>query len=108
MSLSTEQRAALEQAAHRYKLETGLAACGEGFLRGAEWMERNIWVPVTERLPGNGNFVQCTTKNGVVVYAAYGRGEWHTVALKEVDVIAWLERPAPYSPHKAENNAGTE
>lgn len=81
----------------------------EGLRIGMEYakrhMEQNQWVPVTERLPNPSlKTWDVTMSNGDVATSHYHSGSWRFHYTTPYSVIAWRERPAPYSPPKAENN----
>lgn len=73
-------------------------------------MDQNQWIPVTERLPEVNKVVEVTVYNGHTGSAYYDGTIWrHAYGGYEITrVIAWAYKRAPYSPPKAENNAGTE
>lgn len=48
------------------------------------------WIPVTEKLPENGNEVLTVDKIGLVVPDCYIKGEWYEFP---GDVVAWMPIP---------------
>lgn len=104
MEITEEQ---IEDAAVNYAEDT--IAVGDkdfllevGFAEGAKWMQDQIkpdWVPVAERLPEIGQYVQAAIKGGVLLYSCvleknntwYGYG----YAQPETRITHWMPLPDP-------------
>lgn len=86
-----------EQYADQMKERGAIDSYKQGFINGAEWMEQNQWVPVTERLPEKSGKYETTLNDGIVDDVIFSKAskEW---IIWGKNVIAWRERPAPYSP----------
>lgn len=122
--MDEKQRAALEQAAHEKAInEAGYLPSKKPedlnrreavvyrkakrcVLFGAEWMERNMWVPVTERLPEERGQYEVTTflRSGGRIVETWGfdpEGEEEYIEEWRDRVVAWKFPTAPYTPPKA-------
>ncbi|WP_349667059.1 hypothetical protein [Lacrimispora sp.] len=78
---------------------TAFAELEAAVLRAEKAMEKQAWIPVSERLPSDSEFVHVTVKRGYVETGYYdeAREEWWKVDDDGLlDVIAWLPVPEPY------------
>lgn len=80
---------------------TGLSPIDVDFLKyeADYWKGKHRWIPVTERLPDNGESVLVTVSQGYTTYGYYdlARQEWWKHDEDGMlDAIAWMPLPAPY------------
>jgi hypothetical protein len=70
-------------------------------------LERDRWIPVTERLPEEDGYYECTVKtqwsnHNFVNQAYWSLKKWSEVA-RSKKVLAWRTLPEPYHPQKLNN-----
>lgn len=94
--------------------EGAATSYAKGVIAGAEWMEQNMWVPTSERLPEENGLYEVTCQvRGINTppftdRMPYRTGKGWLSSYANVNVTAWKPLTAPYSSPKPQTNAGTE